>query len=440
MKQLITLITYILLVVTTFVIPVNSSIFTLNMSNIVAPETEDAVLPPSKIALTKLAAEDDLFRFAIDSSRSLTDAERDQLTFEATLTNYIGNSKRLTLDDFEYEIVDEGQRTIYYIKKLKRNDQYRSDNISAKISLLNETMELDAYVFVPAAGLKANGKTIENVTMPLIPVYYSSDEAGISFPVFTKEIAGKNSFRRLLSTLAIVPNYPGIANRASFPKVSYIWYSAGVLELKLLSNHLTDFANNEVATNALNNLLSTLKYSKADLVVNKVSLLVDGNKTTKAFGGIDLSQNYDVNRLPCVYLPFVKDDYMTWVPHPINASESASEMITQIITAYKNPYEISKNKIFPPLLAKTVELKHTQVVANTLKMTFNDDFERYCQANSQYCAAVIEGLALSANCMPFIENIEIYTDDRKLTKIGDYQIKNPITAPIYFNVDLNYLK
>ncbi len=440
MKQLITLITYILLVVTTFVIPVNSSIFTLNMSNIVAPETEDAVLPPSKIVLTKLAAKDDLFRFAIDSSRSLTDFERDQLTFEAILTNYIGNTKRLTLDDFEYDIANEGQRTTYYIKKLKRNDQYRSDNITAEISLLNDSIELDAYVFVPATGLKANGKAIEAVTAPLIPVYYSSDQADIRFPVYTKEIAGKNSFRRLLNTLATVPNYHGVAKHASFPYVSYIWYSAGVLELKLLSSNLTDFADNAIATSALNNLLSTLKYSKGDLVVNKVSLLVDGKKTSKAFGDIDLNQNYDVKRMPCVYLPLVKDDYMTWVPYPINASESANEMMAQIVTAYQNPYELSKNKIFPPLLAKTVELKNTQVVANTLKLTFNDAFETYCKANAQYCAALIEGLALSANCIPFIENIEIYIDDRKLTKIGDYIIENPITAPTYFNVDLDYLK
>ncbi len=440
MKQLITLITYVLLIVTTFVIPVNSSIFSLNMANIVAPETEDSVLPPSKIVLTKLAAEDDLFRFAIDSSRSLTDFERDQLNFEATLTNYVGNTRRLTLDDFEYEIEDEGQRTTYYIKKLKRNDQYRSDDIAAEISLLNDSIELSAYVFVPAAGLKANGKTADTVTTPLIPVYYSSTEAQLDFPVYTKEIAGKNNFRRLLNTLAHAPNYPGIGDKAQFPYVSYIWYSAGVLELKLLSSQLADFADNAMATNALSNLLNTLKYSKGDLVVNKVSLLVDGRKTSKAFGGIDLSQNFDINRTPCVYLPLIKDENMTWVPHSINASESAFDMMKQIVAAYKNPYTLTNNKVFPPLLAKTVELKSVQVVANTLKVTFNADFEKYCQTNAQYCGALIEGLALSASCMPFIDNIELYVGDNKLTRIGNYQIENPITAPTYFNVDLDYLK
>ncbi len=440
MKQLITLITYILLVVTTFVIPVNSSIFTFNMSNIVAPETEDAVLPPSKIVLTKLDAEEDLFRFAIDSSRSLTDFERDQLTFKATLTNYVGNTKQLTLDDFEYEIEDKGQRTTYYIKKLKRNDQYRSDDIVANISLLNDSISLDAYVFVPAAGLKPNGKTVDDVTEPLIPVYYTLENNQYNVPIYTKAIPGKNNFRQILNSLAHSPNYPGVIQSAHFPYVSYVWYSAGVLELKLLSSRLADFADSDVAKYALQNLLNTLKYSKGDLVVNKVSLLIDGSKTSTAFGGIDLNQTFDVKRDPCLYLPLIKDGTITWVPHTIKASESAFEMMKQVVDAYQNPYAISNNKVFPPLLAKTVELKSAQVVGTTLKLTFNSDFEAYCQTDDKYCATLIEGLALSANCMPFIENIEIYIDNRKLTKIGNYQINNPIAAPTYFNVDLDYLK
>ncbi len=440
MKQLITLITYVLLIITTFVIPVNSSIFSLNMANIVAPETEDRVLPPSKIVLTKLDAGDDLFRFAIDSSRSLTDFERDQLAFEANLTNYVGNTRRLTLDDFDYTVEDEGQRTTYYIKNLKQNDQYRSDDIAAEVSLFNDSITFNAYVFVPAAGLRANGKTADAVTMPLIPTYYNLADTQIDIPVYTKAIAGKNGFRQILNTLAHTPNYPGIIEKPQFPYVSYVWYSAGVLELKLLSSQLTDFTDNAAAQNALNNLLNTLKYSKGDLVVNKVSLLVDGNKTSQAFGGIDLNQDFEINREPCVYMPLIKDENMTWVPYDIKASESAFEMMKQIIEAYKNPYALSNNKIFPPMLAKTVELKNAQVVANTLKLTFNADFEKYCQANPQYCAALIEGLALSSNCMPFIENIELYIGDAKLTKIGNYQIENPISAPTYFNVDLDYLK
>ncbi len=440
MKQVITLITIILLIVTTFVIPVNSSIFSLNMANIFAPEEEDIILAPNRIVLSKLAAEDDLFRFAIDSTRKLSEAERNQLSFKATLTDYSGNIQQLTLDDFEYVIETLEQRTIYHIKELKTSALYRSDDIRATVSLADDTIELSAYIFVPADGLKPNGKSAEQVSETLIPVYYSSQAHKLNYPVYTKALAGNNDFRQMLNCLSHTPNYPGLEKRIRFPHIDYIWYSAGVLQLKLLTSEIADFGEADIAGNALNNLLKTFEYTMSNYVVNKISLSIDDQRTSLAFGGIDISQDFNVERSPLVYLAIIQNDQITWVPQTISASESPDEMCRQIIAAYKNPMLLSNQSSYPPLLAKTVELKNVQVVANTLKLTFNSAFEETCQNDAQYCATLLEGLALSITSLPFIDNIELYVDSRKLTKIGNYQITNPITAPTYFNVDLDYLK
>ncbi len=441
MKQLITLIIITLLIVTTFVIPVDSSVFSLNMANIFAPEVEDTVLPPNKFALSKLNAGDNLFCFAIDSTRSLTDEERKQLTFQATLTDYSGSSRDLTLDDFEYDIAVDAQRTTYTIKDLKTITPYRSDDIRATVSLKDTTIELSAYLFSPASGLKANGKTADDVTAELVPIFYSSLEQQLNYPVYTKPAAGSNDFRRMLSSISHTPNYYGLAERARFPAISYVWYSAGVLDLKLITSQITEFSDPAIAQYALDDLLKTFRYTMGNYVVNKISLSVDGQKTSTAFGGIDISQDFSVTRDPVVYLPLIQNEQTTWLPQAIEASESVDQMCRQIVAIYKRSATLPNQKSCPPLLAKDVELEDVQVVGNTLKLTFNGAFkQRAKQGGSQYCAALLEGLTLSTTSLPFIENIELYVGTNKLTTIGDCKIDNPISPPTYFNVDLDYLK
>ncbi len=441
MKKLITLLTYILLIITTFVIPVNSSIFSLDLANIFEPEVEeDTVLAPNKISLTELADDGDIFRFAIDSARSLSDDERNQLTFTATLTDYMGNTQQLSLADFDYNVQTDGQRTTYSLTKLKRPARYQSDEINATVSLLNDTIELSRYVFQPAENLLPNGKTAEQVSEALTPFYYHSASQQISFPVYTKPLAGKNSFRVLLNSLAHTPNYPGLDEAMRFPHVNYIWYSAGVLQLKMKTSQIGDFGESAAAQAALDNLLNTLEYSKGDSVVNKVALFIDDQRESTALGGIAIESDFVVERTPLVYLPLINGQQLTWLPQPIDSSESAADMMAQIVAAYKRPMALTGKRDIPPLLAKTVQLTDVQVVAETMKLTFNEAFLNYCQSDAQYCATLIEGLALSATSLPFIENIELYSGAEKLSKIGDFQIENPIAAPTYFNVDLDYLK
>ncbi len=439
MKQIITLIIIILLIITTFVIPVNSSIFSLNMANIFEQDVDDTTLAPNKIVLSKLDGADDLFCFAIDSTRSLSESERNQLNFEASLTDYSGNTRQLTLDDFNYDVDVSNQRTTYHIKDLKTPALYRSDDIRATVTLLDNSIELSAYVFEPTKGLSPNGKTAEQVSETLIPIYYSSEAKQVDFPVYTKPLAGNNDFRQTLNCLSHTPNYPGLKERPRFPRVDYIWYAAGVLQLKLITADIADFSDAQLARSALNNLLKSFEYTMSSYVVNKISLSVDGQNASTAFGGIDLSQDFDIERNPLVYLPLIQGEQVTWVPQPINASESPDDMCRQIIAAYKNPMALTKQSLYPPMLSKSVELKSVQVVANTLKLTFNQAFEETTKNDAQYCATLLEGLALSVTSLPFIDDIELYVDGRKLTSIGSYQIPTPITAPTYFNVDLDYL-
>ncbi len=441
MKKFITLITYILLIITTFIIPINSSIFTLNMSNIVETDQADEpfIVQPNTIVLTKLDNPDDLFTFAIDSSKKLTDRERAQLTFTGTLTDYLKNAHSLTLEDFNYEIEDSAQRVIYHIKSLKKQRAFTSEDLSISVALMDETLQLDTYLFTAADALKPNGMTDQSVTAALVPIYYNSDR-DVQYPVYTKLKAGKNSFRRIINALANTPNYPGIVERTQFPYISYVWYSAGTLELKMLSSELTEFSDPTVAENTLKCLLNTVKDFSGDLVVNKVSLIIDETKSSLAFGNIAIDEPFTVDRNPQVYLPLLQNGQLTWLPKDITSRETADETIKQIIIAYQHPYGVCKCSEISPLLAKTVELEQANVVGNTLRLSFNNALAEYCKDHTDYPATLIEGLALSATTLPDIDSIELYIGETKLNKLGNYAFDNPILRPLYFNVDLNYIK
>ncbi len=441
MKKFITLITYILLIITTFVIPINSSIFTLNMSNIVETEREEEpfVVQPNTIVLTKLENPEDLFSFAIDSSKKLTEREGAQLSVEGTLTDYLNTVHSLTLADFDYEVEDLSQRIIYHIKSVKRESSFLSNQIAINVSLMNETLQLSTYQFVAADSLKPNGLAAAAVSSELVPIYFNSDR-GLLYPVYTKLKEGKNRFRRIINTLADTPRYPGISERNHFPYISYIWYSAGTLELKMLSSQLTDFSDPNVAEKTLSCLLNTVKDFSGDLVVNKVSFIIDETKSSRAFGNIDITESFDVNRSAQVYLPLIQDDQLTWLPQNIVNRESASETAQQIIGAYQFPYGIGKRAEIAPLLPKDVKLEQANVVGNTLRLSFNQSLNDYCKDRTDYPATLIEGLALSATTLPDIDSIELYVGETKLNKLGNFAFDTPIVRPQYFNVDLNYIK
>ncbi len=441
MKKFVTLITYILLVITTFVSPINSSIFTLNMSNIVETEQADEpfVLQPTTIVLTELQNPDDLFTFAIDSSKKLTDRDRAQLTFDATLTDYLNKTQVLTLEDFNFDIEDNNQRIIYHLKSLKTQSDDYSNEIIATVSLLNDKLELSTYLYKAPNALKANGKTEADVSAALTPVYYNSSQ-GIQYPVYTKLKDGKNSFRRIINTLSNRPNYPGLPETVQFPYIGYVWYSAGTLELKMTSAQLSAFGDQSVAQSALYCLLNTVKHFSGDLVVNKVSLLIDDANSSRAFGDLDITEPFSVTRNPQVFLPLIQDGQTTWFPKDVVSGESVQDTVQQIVDAYQCPYGICERTDIAPLLAKTVEFQQANVVGNTLRLSFNEALAEYCKGHRDYSAALVEGLVLSATTLPDIDNIELYIDETKIAKLGDYTFANPIMPPQYFNVDLDYIK
>lgn len=442
MKKITHLIGYILLVFTLFIIPVNSTAFNINFANILAPTDDDALTQlPNKVSITQLDSDADLARFAIDSSQPLGDEALTQLNVDLELTDFSGQTKQYKLDDLDYSVESSGLRRDYRIHALKDQsvNPYHNNHYNFNITLFDAQLDLMTSTWQAHSALSANGKTAEQVKAELFPIYYMDQSKRYNIPVYTTlEPAGDN-FRRYLYTLAKLPSYHGISADNSFPKTSYVWFSSGKLELRFIEPNLTAYNNPNIAKLVLDNLLKTYAVQNREYTVNKIELKINNNQTSKAFGNIDISKPFTVDRTPKVFLPYIQDDQLSWVPFNTVDSDDYTTLANSVINAYINPYNKVKSADVVALLPEKVALDNVQVVANTLKLTFNQTLLDVFKGHDAYAQCFIEGLTLSVSTMPFIDNLEIYVNQDRLEQLGNYKFTSPINRPLYYNVDPAYI-
>lgn len=442
MKKITHLIGYILLIFTLFIIPVNSTAFNINFANIVAPTDDNELTQlPNKVSITQLDSASDLARFAIDSSQPLSDEALTQLNVTLDLTDYSGKTSSYTLDDLDYSVESSGLRRDYRIHALKEQsvNPYHNNHYNLDITLFDANLNLVTSTWQAHSALSANGKTADQVNAELYPIYYMDQSKRYNIPVYTTlEPAGDN-FRRYLYTLAKLPSYPGTSADNSFPKTSYVWFSSGKLELRFIEPNLTAYSDPQFAKLVLDNLLKTYAVQNREYTVNKIELKINNGQTSTAFGGIDISKPFTVDRTPKVFLPYIQDNQLSWVPFNTVDSDDYSALANALIDAYINPYNKAQSANVVALLPEKVALDNVQVVANTLKLTFNQALLDTFNGQDAYAQCFIEGLALSASTMPFIDNLEIYVSQDRLEQLGNYKFTSPIVRPLYYNVDPTYI-
>lgn len=441
MKKTMTLLSYVLLIYAIYVIPINTAAFSINFSNVFGNESPQQAKSLNTFSLTELSDERYFVTFALDSTKPLSeDTLKKDLIISTSVTTY--DKKVLTLQDVDYEINKENLRYVIGIKPIKLGGfkDFHTNTFNFDIQFRTKNLALTHRAFTAYENFKANGKSEHDVTTALIPVYYADEKNVFSLPIYTEIKAGKNHFRRILNSIATPTEMNGLSKSINLPNSIYVWYSAGILELKYTTNKLDAFSSPQKAQMALDNLLKTFEYSKRDKIVNKVRIIIDGGQTSKAFGGIDISEPFDVNRNPKVYLPLVSRENILWVPFDLSDNEDVAVVANAIIDAFKNPNRYSDDERLISLIKEDLSLDSIQVVGETIKLTFDKDLKSIFDKNADYAACFIEGLTLSMTSIPFIENVELYIDGEKISSLGGYHFEIPLVKPTYFNVDKAYIK
>ncbi len=425
--------------------PINTKAFHTSTESIFNKTDAEAVSKLSKtINLKQLQNTDDMYTFALISEQNINDDDLSDLSFKAICTNEAGVSKTLSLADFNYEIDKKEKQIIYHINNLKdkklcnanKSEMVYSVNYGAE-SLNTAKPAAKQSNFEFAAGLNGNGKMANQVTEALTPIYYT-DSNNLSIPVYTKLEPARNYYRSVLVTMAKTPHYTNLKEYARFPKVSNVWQYSGNLTIQLNESDLTEFSEQVKAKACLNNLVKSFEFGQNELTVNKISISIDGARTSKAFGGIDIARDYPVYHGAKIFLPYVKNEETIWYPIPLQDNADFDALAKSIVEIYKNPNAYGDG-LLTQLIPDDVELESATIEGKTARFNFSDNLLSYYENNLGATAAFCEGMALTFSSLPYIENYEIYINDKLITQIGDAIVYNPVGPPVYYNVDKDYL-
>jgi len=435
----------VILIYTVSVMPINTAVFGIDFSRVFAPEDPlDTTLGENNLQLAftpvnpgDLRISPKSYQVHLDSSKPLTDATlKKDLKLTLSLTDTLGHMATFTEKEIAFDIKQSEERYTLSLHIDQPTLGTAFDNYQAKItiSLGNETFEDSFPILYVNEGIQPNGTSAKTSGKQLAPYFYTDSTGNHSIPIFVATQPGNNPYRRMINTLNQAPQVPYLSGNPAFPPVKHIWYSAGLLELRLNSAVLEAYGDPKVAQAALNNVINTARYFSRDTVINKVRLTIDGAQTSKAFGGLSLSQEYLVDRSPQSFIPLIADNTMLWLPLNTTSSDNITETVQRLVAGLQKPHTLIDDPRAAALFPESVQVKQATLVNNRLRVTFSSNIVSELGDRPELIRTILEGLSLSLSTIPEVQGIELYADGSKLTNLGSVQLPEVLNRPDYFNV------
>lgn len=444
MKRLMNLIMIIILIYTVSVMPINTVVFGIDFSRIFAPpeETASGVSPSVQYAFTPVSKaplfiNPQIYKVHLDTSKPLSkELLLQNLVADLSVTDALGTVKNFDKEALKLDVTQSGNRytlsldmTLDTLKLLHENYQF-----NLKIDMGSEKYEDKFDVLYASADVKPNGKSAKDIKSPLVPIYFADRTNTLSIPIYTPLLSGNNPYRRMIATLNKPPVSPLLSPAVGFPLVKNIWYSAGLLELRLNSLALSAYQSPSSAEIALANLLRTTATYQQDTLINKVRLTIDGAQQSKAFGGLNIAQEFAVERTPLAYIALVDGGQTLWYPVPVTQEDNLTGTVSNLLTGLIQPKKLLQDNRVTAVMPSTISVKQATLVNQTLRITFNDAIQSAFGTNESLTRAALEGLLLSVSSLPDVNNIELYVGETKLQTIGNLPLGDTIKRPDYFNV------
>ena len=255
--------------------------------------------------------------------------------------------------------------------------------------------------------------------------YFTADKRHI-IPIFAPIVHAKNEFRTMLETVKYDPQIEGISSEEQFPWAYNIWYSNGVLDIKFDKAAVNSQKDKRISPSASKLLVENYKEIKGVNVVNSINI--------HEYADQNIVTNYVVERYPKIYLPIVinaKHDIM-YSAKSMSEYESMNDFAVEFINRMKNA---SSDKSMLTILPKSIDLKNISMVANTIKLDFNQDFIKYFnQPGSAILAQYfVDSAVLSFTSIDDVEAIELSVNGTRITKLGKYSFPETLSRPKTFN-------
>lgn len=445
MKSLVNIFIICLLCVITFIHPINSQIFKLDLSREKHSKPEEQ--QDAKQSLFKiLALDEDSYMintkkidFKIvdlhENEAIIKDKDLDSITcnidvYSFQYDQYAGMMKESKLKSITPQIaLDEKNLSsssavlMVDLDRTKLGLEY--GQYLFKIRLGSENSELEHElnaIYLPETFQK---HISEYPNTAMICHYFTADKKHI-IPIFAPIVHGTNEFRTMLETIKFQPQIEGISSEEQFPWAFNIWYSNGVLDIKFDKAAVNSQKDKRINPLASKLLVENYKEIKGINVVNSINI--------HEYGAQEYVTNYAVERTPKIYVPVLinsKNDIM-YSAKSMSEYESMNDLAIEFINRMKNA---ASDKSVLTILPKSVYLKNISMVGNTIKLDFNQDFVEYFNraASKKLAQYFVDSAVLSFTSIDDVESIEISVNGTKITKLGDYQFPEILSKPKAFN-------
>lgn len=446
MKKIMNLFILALILLTTFIYPINKDIFRIDLSREKHEQNLNQIPKENKKLFKILALNQE--KHIINPNRfelKIVDLQENDITFSE---EYLKNSKceltvfNLVPSQDKKEILlqpkiekaveiklDESSITstsaVLWLDLNKKrlnleNGQYR---FRLKIDLDSSEFEHEfSAMYLPEEFKKHISEYPKN---SMICHYFTRDKAHI-VPLFVPITWGKNEYRTMLETMNYEVPIEGISNEERLPWAFNIWYSNGKLDIKFNKSALQNLPDNRINPLSAKLLVENYAQIKGVNLVNNINI--------HEYADEERINSYEVNRVPKIYSPLLinSKNELLFTHKNVNEFEAIEDFAGEFIMRMKN---LMAEKDVITLLPEHIDLKSVNMVGNTIKLEFDSELkEFFSKKESKGLAELfIDCIALSFTTIDDADNVEILINGSKINKLGDYNFNESIIRPEYFN-------
>lgn len=443
MKYILNLIFILLIAVSLYVLPINTSLFDINISNVLEdkPDKTDDSNGVTSYAFTKLPSKNKyIYSLRIDSTGLINDSVIENIKCDFEFIDLNGEIKKFDEKsvDFKTEKTDKSITFDFDLSNTSLNLLYTNYEVKLKISYKENIYEDTLKFLYVKEDIKLQDNKNIKETIQLIPIYYSDKKNKYNIPIYRTYIDKSNKFSNVLYTAAENSNdiKNGILNE--FPMdLSYrprMWFNNGELSVHFSESNINKIKDKNLAKMTIEGIVNSMAEAPLDYVVSELNFVINWAEKQE-IAGFPIDKPFKVNKSPAVYLPlFYKQDSYYWVPIKFELSEKLSEDVKIIFTAYTGQGGYINDGRFISLMPNKEFVKNVTLMDKTLRLELNKEFEEFYKENLIYAQMILEGLSLSLTSIENIESFELWVDGAKLKSLGGYNFNSPITRPNYFNI------
>lgn len=446
MKKITNLFILALILLTTFIHPVNKEIFRIDLSREKHEQNSQNAEKEKEKFFKMLALNQD--EYIINPNRfelKIVDLQENDITFSE---EYLQDSK-CKLSVF-HVLPSEDRKEMIIQPKMEKEVEINLDEASITsasavlwLDLNKEKLELEngQYRFKLKIDLASSefehefsaiylpGEFKEHISEysknSMICHYFTADKKHI-VPLFVPIVWGKNEYRTMLETMNYEAPIEGISNEEKLPWAFNIWYSNGKLDIKFNQAALQNLPNNRINPLSAKLLVENYAQIKGVNIVNNINIYEYSNQ--------EYVNAYNVNRTPKIYNPLLINDKneLLFTYKNINEFETVEDFAKEFMFRMKN---LMNDKDILTLLPENLDFKSVNMVGNTIKLEFGSDLKDFFNKKEAKNLAelFIDSIALSFTTIDDVDNVELLIGGSKINKLGDYSFNESITRPEFYN-------